>query len=602
MIIGVGTDVVEIERFRDSLTREPTIKDRLFTAAEQEYCQQSVNPVPRFAVRFAAKEAVMKAMGVGIGPVSWHDIEVVVEDRRPFIVLHDRAAQLADRLGIQHWQLSLSHSKTTALAFAVGSSEPPLGFAPTIETEERIDDFDLVPIVSVEEMRAIDDDAPEPVEELISRAGARVAMAAIELLGGTYGRKVAVLCGKGNNGNDGREAARLLRARGVHVTLFDAAATIAISDCDLVIDAAYGTGFRGDFNPPAIPKQAKVLAVDIPSGVDGATGNVKSALPADLTICFAALKPGNVFLPGRSLCGTLRVVDIGLDVGRASCHLVGAQAVSQWLIDAAVDTHKWKSAVWIVAGSVGMEGAASLSARGAARTGAGYVRASSPHCQLEDLPIEVVQKTFVSSEWPTEIENEISRFSSLVIGNGLGTDPATQSNIRKVVATATKANIPCIVDADGITALGDQVSTYVGPSTILTPHDGEFAAVFGARPGNDRLHDARQLAATSGAIVLLKGPTTVIAHPDGRALISIAGDARLATAGTGDVLAGIIGALAASGMDPFLAAAAGAFLHGRAGALGWKRGFVASDIVEFLPAAIEQVAALRPTHHLLSEE
>lgn len=602
MIIGVGTDVVEIERFRESLTREPSIENRLFTDAERAYCAQSINPIPRLAIRFAAKEAVMKAMGVGIGPVSWHDIEVVTTDRRPSIVLHNRAAALADRLGIQHWQLSLSHSKTTALAFAIGSSEIPVEFSPLLESEDRLDDGDLLPVVTVEEMRQIDADAPEPVEELIARAGAAVARVAIDLLGGTYGRRVAILYGKGNNGNDGREAARLLAARGVHVTLFDVATTTEIGECDLVIDAAFGTGFRGDYNPPIIPTTAKVLAVDIPSGVNGATGKVENALAANATVCFAALKPGNVFPPGRVLSGDIQLVDIGLDTSRATCHVVGAQAVSDWLVDADAETHKWKSAVWIVAGSIGMEGAASLTARGAARTGAGYIRASSPHCHLEDLPIEVVQKELSPTQWTNEVENELSRFSSLVIGNGLGTDIETRQGVRRIVALATNAHIPCVVDADGITALGEQLEDFVGPTTILTPHDGEFASVFGSRPSDDRLHDARALAAKAGAIVLLKGPTTVIAHPDGRALLSIAGDARLATAGTGDVLAGIIGALSASGMDPFLAAAAGAFLHGRAGALGWKRGFVASDIVEFLPAAIAQVVALRPATHLRSEE
>jgi NAD(P)H-hydrate epimerase len=189
---------------------------------------------------------------------------------------------------------------------------------------------------------------------------------------------------------------------------------------------------------------------------------------------------------------------------------------------------------------------------------------------------------------------DLARFDALVIGNGLGIAEATMDEIRQVVAAATGRGVPTVVDADGLTALGTEVSRFVSETTVLTPHDGEFARLTGRSPSEDRIADARALAAESGAIVLLKGRTTVVAAPDGEVLVSIAGDQRLATAGTGDVLAGIIGALLACGVDPLHAAAGGAFIHGRAGALGWRRGLVAGDVIAHLPAVLDDLTFLRP--------
>jgi len=445
-------------------------------------------------------------------------------------------------------------------------------------------------------MGAIDREAPEPVEVLIGRAGAAVARAAVRLLGGTYGRRVVVLAGKGNNGNDGRDAARRLRARGLRVQLIDAAsAPERLPDADLVIDAAYGTGFRGDYTAPSPPPGAIVLAVDIPSGVDGLTGEAPGRVtPADATVTFAALKPGLVLPPGHDLAGAVEVVDIGLDVSRASVHLVGGASVAGWLPDRSAVAHKWKSAVWVVAGSPGMGGAAALCASAALRTGAGYVRLSTPGGPAAGIPVEVVQVDLPAEDWAAEVLDGLDRFSALVIGNGLGTSPEVARAIREVVAGAAARGLPTVVDADGLTALGPDAASVVGPTTVLTPHDGEFARLAGAPPGPDRIAAGRTLAGATGAVVLLKGPATVVAAPDGTAFVTTTGDARLATAGTGDVLAGIIGGLLAGGLVPVRAAAAGSFLHGRAGALGWRRGLVAGDLPTAVPAALAEVAALRP--------
>jgi len=603
MIVGIGNDLVDLDRFRRVLERRAGLVEKLFTESEREYSLRRTDPTERFAVRFAAKEAVLKAMGVGIGAVDWHDIEVRRdEDGQPSVALSGRASMLANQLGIESWRLTLSHSAVVAQAIVVAlgperlvAALGPVG-AQSLPHPDAIDGGGLVPIVTPSEMNEIDRLAPEPVEMLIDRAGGAVARAALEMLGGAYGRRVVVLAGKGNNGNDGRNAAERLRTRGVRVTVVDAAdAPEILPDCDLVIDAAYGTGFRGEWNAPIVAPGCLVLAVDIPSGVDGLTGSyVGDVLEADATITFAALKPGNVFGDGLACSGALTVADIGLDTRSASAHLVGAAAVASWIPEPAIDAHKWQSAVWVVAGSPGMGGAAALSSGAAARTGAGYVRVSTPGGATTEMPLETVRVDIAAEGWSSEVIGDLGRFDSLVIGNGLGVADTTKEQIRQVVAAATGRGLPTVVDADGLTALGTDVSRFVSELTVLTPHDGEFARLARHAMGEDRIAEARTLAAESGAVVLLKGRTTVIAAPNGEVLVSIAGDQRLATAGTGDVLAGIIGALLACGVDPLRAAAGGAFLHGRAGALGWRRGLVAGDVIAHLPAVLDDLTFLRP--------
>jgi NAD(P)H-hydrate epimerase len=449
------------------------------------------------------------------------------------------------------------------------------------------------PIVTPEEMAEIDRAAPEPVEVLIGRAGAAVARHAVRMMGGSYGRRVVVVAGKGNNGNDGRDAATRLRARGVRVDVIDAAAAegTRLPRADLVVDAAYGTGFRGEYRAPD-PGDTRVLAVDIPSGVNGMTGEAGAgAMTADETVTFAALKPGLVLLPGRERAGTTHVVDIGLDVSRATAHLVEATDVAGWLPKRPLETHKWRAAVWIIAGSPGMTGAAALASRGAQRTGAGYVRLSIPGARATDataVPIEVVRTEVPSSAWDDPVLEGLERFKALIVGPGLGTDPVTITAVRRVVKEST---VPSVVDGDGLTALGADVARYAHPLSVLTPHDGEYERLAGHPPGQNRMSAARHLAAATGATVLLKGSTTVVADGEGRVLVSVTGDARLATAGTGDVLSGVIGSLLAQGVHPLRAAGAGAWLHGMASTLGPRRGLVAGDVADRLPAVLDGLEA-----------
>ena len=448
----------------------------------------------------------------------------------------------------------------------------------------------MLPIVTPDEMRAIDFAAAVSTQVLIDRAGAAVARAALRMMGGSYGRTVAIIAGPGNNGADGRVAGQRLAARGVRVLMHDTAALpAAFAGVDLVIDAAYGTGLRSEWRPPDVG-DIPVLAVDLPSGVNALTGAVAGdALPATRTITFAALKPGHLLPPGSDFVGELEVADIGLSVTGARAHLVQRSDVAEWWPRRATDAHKWQSAVRLLAGSPMMTGAAALAARAAMRAGSGMVHLSAPGVLVTSAPTEVVQRSLPRFGWADEALASLDRFRAAVIGPGLGRDDGTCADARRFIV---EAPVPLVIDGDGLFALGWNAEGAASLlrkrnlPTVLTPHDGEFALLVGVHPGLDRLVAARRLAADTGSVVLLKGPATVIAAPDGEVLVVTTGDARLATAGTGDVLSGIVGALLASGLDPLWAAAAGAWVHGQAAALAASSGMIASDIADHLPAVL----------------
>ena len=428
---------------------------------------------------------------------------------------------------------------------------------------------------------------------LIERAGSAVARMAREMLGGTYGRTVNVIAGKGNNGADGRAAARSLAERGVRIRLFDAAdCPPRLPAADLVIDAAYGTGFHGEWRAPRVGA-APVLAVDVPSGVNGLTGEAgRGVLPADRTVTFAALKPGLLLGAGRGLAGDVEVVDIGLDTSRARAGLVELADVAGWWRPRPPTAHKWSRAVRVVAGSPGMTGAAHLAAGAAQRAGSGMVSLSSPGVE-PSAPPEIVCRRLPAFDWSSAVLADLHRYHALVIGPGLAREEFTVDAVR---ATVAGAKLPVVVDGDGLFAMAwnpQGAATLLRrreDPTVLTPHDGEFGLLAGTRPGADRFAAARRLAADTGAVVVLKGPATVVAEPGGEVRVIASGDARLATAGTGDVLAGIIGALLATGMPAFDAAAAAPWIHAEAARLGAPTGMVASDLLDAIPAVLERLA------------
>lgn len=465
----------------------------------------------------------------------------------------------------------------------------------------------MIPVVTPEEMGAVDRAAPEPVEVLIGRAGTAVAAAARRLLsgagaagrggraGGVYGRRVVVVAGTGNNGNDGRAAAALLAGRGVKVVVVpagDLSPGESLPPADLIVDAAYGTGLARPYGPPDAGGRP-VLAVDIPSGVSGLTGLIPEgggALPAVETVTFGALKPGLLFADGPGHAGTVTVADIGLATlatEKARAWLVDDSDLS-WLPPRGREAHKWQSAVAVVGGSPGMAGAPGFVSRGALRAGAGYVRLGVPGAEGASPVAEAVGTPLPARGWADAAVAMASGCKALVVGPGLGrAEPSGPAGT--VGQLLAGADLPAVVDADGLNALGDldgvaAVTKGRQQPLVLTPHEGEFTRLTGAAPGADRLAAASQAAARSGAVVLLKGATTVVAAPDGRVLLAAAGSPRLATAGTGDVLSGVLGGLLARGVDAWHAAALAAHIHGRAAGIGPAEGLVASDLPDLVSA------------------
>jgi len=447
-------------------------------------------------------------------------------------------------------------------------------------------------------MRAADAAALSNVTEetLVARAGTAVAHVALRILGGGYGRHVTVIVGKGNNGADGRVAAAFLSRRGARVTVMAAAdAPGALSPCDLVIDGAYGTGFRGVYDAPEVPAGVPVLAIDIPSGVDADTGDAPgSPFRASHTVTFAAYKPGLLQGAGPDHSGEVHVRDIGLALPDAAAAVIEDVDIAGSLPVRPRQSNKWKTALGVASGSVGMEGSAILCTRGALAAGAGMIRLGTPGNPVGNWPTEAVRVSLESKGWADPFLEATGKCQAMVVGPGLGTDATTQKEIRAVVARAPH---PLVIDADGLTALGDLAAArelLAGRSfpTILTPHDGEYARLAGSPPGDDRLAAARRLAHGIGAIVLLKGPLTAVASPrDGcpDVYLAAAGVPALATAGTGDVLSGMIGAFLARGVPAHLAAAMAAHVHGRAASRGRPEGLVAGDLPELAAAFLSEV-------------
>lgn len=450
------------------------------------------------------------------------------------------------------------------------------------------------PVVTPDEMRRIDLAAPEPVEVLIDRAGFALSRTALAMLGSGYGRRVLVLAGKGNNGADGRSAARHLARRGVVsevVDVFDRPDLPAVrrgDGFDLIIDAAVGTGLGRPFNvfdrfdPAGVP----VLAVDIPSGIDGLTGAINGrVLPAAVTVTFAAAKPGLLLMPGRAWCGRIEVADIGLDCGRPAMSWVGSGDVGDCWPRRRADDHKWHHALAVVGGGPGMTGAPALVAAGAYRAGAGLVAIAVPglrrgrRVEAELGPIEAIDLD-ADDVWGAGLR--LDRYAAAVVGPGLAVGDA---NRRAIAEHLRRAQVVTVFDAGALHQIGHlfPLPTAEDRPHILTPHDGEFQALFGRAPGPDRVGAARYGAYQAQAVLLMKGPTTIVAHPDGRVALCTSGDQRLATAGSGDVLSGIIGAGLAGGLDSFSAAALGAELHALAARRGPERGLMASDIAAAIP-------------------
>ncbi len=409
------------------------------------------------------------------------------------------------------------------------------------------------PVLDVAAMRAADATAvaERGTDALVGAAGYAVAREARDLLPSTYGAHVAVVVGPGLNGADGRIAARHLAARGARVEVIPVAEQPdRLSGYDLVVDAAFGLGCRRPYRAPAVTAGTPVLAVDLPSGVDAATGAVLGSPPwATRTLALGALKPAHLTGDAAERCGDLRLETLDI-TGTPTTFLLEPSDLAGY-VRAHRDDHKWRHALSVIAGSPSMRGAAELVTRGALAGGASMIRAWEWAGPLDGLPAEVVRETGTSVD---------PRSRAVVVGPGLGTDaPARLPSILSGVT------VPVVVDAD---ALSTELLAHRPPDAawVLTPHDGEYARLTGHAPGPDRLAATRELAEQTGCVVLLKGPTTVVAAPDGATRVVHAGTPSLATAGSGDVLAGLVGAALARGHEPLAAASLSALAHGLAGA------------------------------------
>jgi hydroxyethylthiazole kinase-like uncharacterized protein yjeF len=454
----------------------------------------------------------------------------------------------------------------------------------------------VIPILTPEQVGAVDRAAAEAVDVLVERAGFAVAQAARHLLGGSYGRRILVVAGGGNNGADGRVAARHLADRGARVQLVEASdlepgGKLAVAD--LVIDAAFGTGLNRPWSAPD-PGATPVLAVDIPSGLSGLTGEGDS-MAATATVTFAGYKPG--LLLGLGPVRTGRVVVAGIGLAALAAERAGAFLVEDGDLDQLparpLNGHKWQTAVLVVGGSEAMNGAPLMVAHGAMRAGAGYALVGVPGAPPGGglPPGEQVGITLPGEDWVAPAAEAAQRVKALAIGPGLsdrsrGPDGETGAGT-PVARFLSLTDVPAVVDADAITALGSieavasVTAARAGP-VVLTPHEGEFAQLTGRRPAADRITDVRTVARQTGAVVLLKGSTTVVADPAGRVLVAASGRPNLATAGTGDTLTGIIAAFMARGVGPLEAAALGAHTHGSAAQHGFAEGLVASDLPELV--------------------
>lgn len=478
----------------------------------------------------------------------------------------------------------------------------------------------MIPLLSVAEMRAADAGAVARGRSsfaLMEAAGWQVARA---IRNRFPPRLVLVLAGPGNNGGDGFVAARQLAGWGwpVRIALLGKRdsltgdARLAADRCPcplvpferqalagrpLVVDALFGTGLSrplegaaADLLRAVSEMGLDIVAVDIPSGVDGDSGLVLGmAAQAALTVTFFRPKTGHFLLPGRRLAGDLVVGDIGIAPGlpedpAPNCFLNEPGLWSAHLPPWRAEGHKYSRGHVLLASGPSMTGAVRLAALAARRMGAGLATIAAPAAALAVLRgTEAGNIVLAADAWSSLLEDE--RRNACVIGPGLGTGQAARAMVLDAMATG-KA---CVLDADALTSFAGDAQTLwaTGGKAVLTPHDGEFARLFDH--GGDRLSRARAGAAESGAVVVLKGADTVVAAPDGRAAIAANAPPSLATGGTGDVLAGMVGGLLAQGMPAFEAAACAVWMHGAA-ALHLGSGLVAEDLAGALPAVWSDLA------------
>ena len=432
----------------------------------------------------------------------------------------------------------------------------------------------LTPLYTADEMRAAEEG--HDVDAMMERAGRAVADAVLRRY--PDARRIAGVCGRGANGGDGRIALRLLAEAGRETS-------DELDGADVVIDALFGTGFRGaprDDAASSIERinssLAPVVAVDLPSGVDASTGEVAGAVvAADVTVTMHARKVGLAIAPGRFHAGDVEVADIGIEASETRNQLVTDRILRLVPRKRAGDTKYSAGSVLVVGGSPGTTGAVCLAAEAAFRADAGYVAVAT---HAESLPVVEARLLEAVKAPLAEVDRLARRASAVAVGPGLGRGDDERALVGRLLR---ELDVPAVVDADALFEL--EPGDWPAPR-VLTPHAGELARLLGKESewvDAHRLEAVQSAVERFGCVVLLKGADTLVAAPGEGVLVSTAGTPALATAGTGDVLTGVVGAFLAKGMDARLAAAAAAYAHGRSAELGPERGLIASDLIEALP-------------------
>jgi ADP-dependent NAD(P)H-hydrate dehydratase / NAD(P)H-hydrate epimerase len=427
-------------------------------------------------------------------------------------------------------------------------------------------------LYTADEMRAAEQG--HDVDAMMERAGRAVADAVLRRY--PDARRIAAVCGKGANGGDGRIALRVLAEAG-RETSED------VDRAEVVIDALFGTGFHGAPRDDAAAlidrinaAPARVVAVDLPSGVDASTGEIAGAVvDADVTVTMHAPKVGLAVAPGRFHAGEVEVADIGIDRGETTHRLVTEEILGLVPRKRAGDTKYSAGSVLVVGGSPGMSGAVCLAAEAAFRADAGYVAVAT---HKETLPL-VEARVLEAVKAPlSDVDRLAERASAVAVGPGLGRGEDERALVRRLLR---ELEVPMVADADAL--FGLEPDDWPAPR-VLTPHSGELGRLLGRGDVDaHRLDAVRAAVERFGCVVLLKGADTIVAAPGEGVLVSASGTPALATAGSGDVLTGVVAAFLSKGVDARLAAAAAAYAHGRAAELGPERGLIASDLVEALP-------------------
>jgi len=460
------------------------------------------------------------------------------------------------------------------------------------------------PLYTAAEMRAAEErypGYPDTIPELMERAGGAAAEVALGLF--PAARRWTLVCGGGSNGGDGRVMGRWLVEAGRETRVVDAkAGERELGEADVIVDALFGTGFSGEPRPDASAlieamnaAGAPVFAIDLPSGVDASTGEAAgAAVCATATVTFHGRKVGLAVAPGRFHAGEVHVADIGLEPAQTEHRLVTRAILDQVPRRTSRDNKYTAGHVLVVGGSRGLTGAPSLSAMAAMRADAGYVTVAAPASTLpvfEGRLLEAVKRPLPDGEGEVgdgaaAVVLELAgKAHALALGPGLGRGAAAKELVRSVLA---EVELPLVVDADALFEL--EPGAWPAPR-VLTPHEGELARLLGRASSEiaaHRLAAVREAAERFACVVLLKGADTLVAAPDRGVLVVALGLPSLATAGSGDVLTGIVGAFLAKGMEPQWAAAAAAAAQQVASVAARQRsGLVASDLIEALPRALE---------------